>query len=224
MIFTTEATVPAAEMLKATEAAVVARVSLRDVNRVIDEHILPETLVSVDNGRYVLAAACSLIAFYFESAKRLTFEERLFAIRWAEPRLRHWNRAATKALLKADWTVRDDFLTIDLRPFFKRSIERLERLDSARELVTTSDDIMGGTPVIGGTRIPVHDVAAAMASGVSVEVLLEDYPSLTPEKLELAALYADANPLRGRPRPLLSSLPEGTRIISEHRVPRRRPG
>ena len=32
---------PATEMLKATEAAVVARVSLRDVNRVIDERILP---------------------------------------------------------------------------------------------------------------------------------------------------------------------------------------
>lgn len=214
----------AAEMLKATEAAVVARVSLRDVNRVIDERILPDTLVSVDNGRHVLAAACSLIAFYFESAKRLTSEERLFAIRAAEPRLRHWNRAATKALLKADWIVRDDFLTIDLRPFFERSIERLERLDAARELVTISDDIMGGTPVIGGTRIPVHDVAAAMASGVSVKKLLEDYPSLTPAKLELAALYADANPLRGRPKPLLSRLPEGTRIISERRVPRRPAG
>ena len=95
---------PATEMLKATEAAVVARVSLRDVNRVIDERILPETLVSVENGRFVLGAACTLIAFYFESAKRLTSEERLFAIRSAEPRLRRWNRAATEAMLKADWT------------------------------------------------------------------------------------------------------------------------
>ncbi len=216
---------PASEMSKATEAAVVARVSLRDVNRMIDERILPDTLVSsVDNGRYVLATACTLIAFYFESAKRLTSEERLFAIRSAEPRLRRWNRAATKALLKADRTVRDDFLTIDLRPFFERSIERLERLDSARELVTISDDVMGGAPVISGTRIPVHDVAAAMISDVSTKELLEDYPSLTPEKLELAALYAAANPLRGRPKPLMSRLPKGTRIISEHRVPRRRAG
>jgi uncharacterized protein (DUF433 family) len=212
------------EMLKATEAAVVAGVSLRDVNRMIDERILPATLVSVDDGRYVLAAASALIAFYVESAGRLTSEERLFAIRSAEPRLRRWNRAATKALLKADWTVRDDFLTIDLRPFFERSIQRLERLDSARALVTISEEIMGGTPVIVGTRIPVHDVAAAMASGVSAKELLEDYPSLTPEKLELAALYADANPLRGRPKPLMSRLPKGTRIVSERRVPRRQAG
>ena len=76
-----------AEMLKASEAAVVSRVSLRDVNRVIDEHILPDAFVSLDNGRHVLAGACSLIAFYFESARRLTSEERLFTIRTAEPRL-----------------------------------------------------------------------------------------------------------------------------------------
>ena len=215
---------PATEMLKATEAAVVARVSLRDVNRVIDERILPETLVSVENGRYVLGAACTLIAFYFESAKRLTSEERLFAIRSAEPRLRRWNRAATEAMLKADWTVRHDFLTIDLLPFFERSVARLERLDAAREVVTISDDIMGGTPVISGTRVPVHDVAAALAAGVPAKEILEDYPSLTEDRLELAALYAEANPLRGRPKPLIARLPEGARILSDHRVPRRRAG
>ncbi|MDP5305579.1 MULTISPECIES: DUF433 domain-containing protein [Paracoccus] len=211
-------------MLKATEAAVVARVSLRDVNRVIDERILPETLVSVENGRFVLGAACTLIAFYFESAKRLTSEERLFAIRSAEPRLRRWNRAATEAMLKADWTVRHDFLTIDLLPFFERSVARLERLDAAREVVTISDDIMGGTPVISGTRVPVHDVAAALAAGVPAKEILEDYPSLTEDRLELAALYAEANPLRGRPKPLIARLPEGARILSDHRVPRRRAG
>lgn len=215
---------PATEMLKATEAAVVARVSLRDVNRVIDERILPETLVSVENGRFVLGAACTLITFYFESAKRLTSEERLFAIRSAEPRLRRWNRAATEAMLKADWTVRHDFLTIDLLPFFERSVARLERLDAAREVVTISDDIMGGTPVISGTRVPVHDVAAALAAGVPAKEILEDYPSLTEDRLELAALYAEANPLRGRPKPLIARLPEGARILSDHRVPRRRAG
>nr|WP_217895240.1 DUF433 domain-containing protein [Sphingomonas sp. CDS-1] len=214
----------ATDMLKATEAAVVSRVSLRDVNRVIDERILPETLVSLDDGRHVVAAACSLIAFYFESAKRLTSEERLFAIRSAEPRLRHWDRAATADMLKADWTVRDDFLTIDLRPFFERSIERLARLDAARELVSSSTDVLGGTPVIRGTRVPVHDIAAAMAAGAVEEEILEDYPSLTRDKLDLAILYAEANPLRGRPRPLLSGLPKGTRKVSEHRVPRRRAG
>ncbi len=46
----------ASEMLKTTEAAVVSRVALRDVNRVIDEGILPDGFVTNDDGRYVLAA------------------------------------------------------------------------------------------------------------------------------------------------------------------------
>ena len=49
-----------AEMLKVSEVAVVSRVSLRDVNRALDERILPDAFVSFDNGRYVLAGACSL--------------------------------------------------------------------------------------------------------------------------------------------------------------------
>lgn len=110
-----------AEMLKASEAAVVSRVSLRDVNRVINEHILPDAFVSLDNGRHVLAGACSLIAFYFESARRLTSEERLFAIRTAEVRLAKARTLPWAALLREDWTVQHEFLTIDLMPFMRRA-------------------------------------------------------------------------------------------------------
>jgi hypothetical protein len=77
----------ATDMLKLTEAAVVARVALRDVNRVIDERLLPEGFFSLDDGRRVAATACGLISFYVDSAKRLTSQERLFAIRevWGPP-------------------------------------------------------------------------------------------------------------------------------------------
>lgn len=209
------------EMLKASEAAVVARVSLRDVNRVIDEHILPDTFVSLDNGRHVLAGACSFIAFYFESAKRLTSEERLFAIKTAGPRLTRSRALAWAALLREDWTVRDEFLTIDLLPFVKGTSERLDDLAAARELVTASSDILGGTPVIRGTRVPVYDVAASLAAGHSTQRILEGWPSLDAEKIRLAAIYAEANPLRGRPR-FSGDLPEGSVIITDRRVPRLR--
>lgn len=210
-----------AEMLKASEAAVVARVSLRDVNRVIDEHILPDAFVSLDNGRYVLAGACSFIAFYFESAKRLTSEERLFAIKTAGPRLTRSRALAWAALLREDWTVRHEFLTIDLLPFVKGTSERLDDLAAARELVTASPDILCGTPVIKGTRIPVYDIAASMAAGHSIERILEGWPSLDREKIRLAGIYAEANPLRGRPR-FSSDLPEGSVIVTDRRIPRLR--
>lgn len=209
------------EMLKATEAAVVSRVSLRDINRVIDEHILPEAFVSMDNGRHVLAGACSFIAFYFESAKRLTSEERLFAIKTASPRLTRSRALAWAALLREDWTVRDEFLTIDLLPFLKGTSERLDDLAEARKVVWSSNDILGGTPVLRGTRVPVYDVAAAVAAGHPTERILVAWPSLNSEKVRLAAIYAEANPLRGRPR-VSRDLPEGSTIVTDRRVTRRR--
>jgi uncharacterized protein (DUF433 family) len=210
-----------AEMLRATEAAVVSRVSLRDVNRAIDERILPDAFVSVENGRYVLAGACSFISFYFASAQRLTSEERLLAIRAMGPKLTRSRKLAWAALLSEDWTVRDDFLTIDLMPFLKSTSERLSDLDAAREMVAKSDDVLSGTPVIRGTRVPVYDVAASVAAGHSVQRILEAYPTLDAEKVRLSAIYAEANPLRGRPR-TAGDLPEGSVIITDRRVPRLR--
>jgi uncharacterized protein (DUF433 family) len=211
----------AAVMLKPSEAAVVARVALRDVNRVIDEHILPEGFFSIDDGRRVAAAACTLIAFYFDSAKRLTSEERLFAIREAGARLYRFRARALASLIEEDWTVRDEFLTIDLAPFVRRTKERMERLAAAREIVVSDPDVLGGTPVVRGTRVPVYDVAASVAAGLPVGRILAAYPSLDGEKIELAAIYAEANPARGRPR-ASEAAPKGSVIIADRRVPRRR--
>jgi len=210
-----------AEMLRASEAAVVSRVSLRDVNRVIDEHILPDAFVSLDNGRHILAGACSLIAFYFESARRLTSEERLFAIKAMEVRLTQARTQPWSALLEQDWTVRDEFLTIDLAPFVKGAGERLKDLTAARTIISISSDILGGAPVIQGTRIPVHDIAASLAAGHTMDRILTAWPNLDVETIRLAALYAEANPLRGRPR-IVSDLPDGAVIITNRLVSRRR--
>lgn len=210
----------AADMLKPTEAAVVARVTLRDVNRVIDERILPEGFFSLDDGRRVAATACTLIAFYFDSAKRLTSEERLFAIREVGSRLRRFRARALSSLIDEDWTVRDEFLTIDLAPFVRRTNERMDRLAAARQLVVSDPEILGGAPIVRGTRVPVYDVAACVEAGFPTERILAAYPSLDKKQVELAAIYAEANPARGRPRSS-DELPEGAVVVAERRVPRR---
>ncbi len=51
--------------------------------------------------------------------------------------------------------VRDEFLTIDLAPLFRRTKERMDRLTAARDLIVIDPDVLGGAPVIRGTRIPV---------------------------------------------------------------------
>jgi len=117
--------------------------------------------------------------------------------------------------------VRDEFLTIDLAPFVRRTTERMDRLAAARALVTTEPDVLGGTPVIRGTRVPVHDVAASVAADMSTDRILAAYPALDADKIELAVLYAKTNPARGRPRSN-DSFPEGAVIISDRRVPRHR--
>lgn len=210
------------DMLKPSEAAVVARVALRDVHRVIDERILPDNLFNTDEGRQVHVLACFLIDFYFHSASSLTSEERMLAINVAGSRLNvstFRNEWSWTGLFEKDWTVRDDFLVIDLISFVRRSKEGLDRLVAARELVVSDPEILGGTPVIRGTRIPVYDVAASMAAGIPLNRMLVAYPGLDRERLELAKIYADANPQRGRPR---SEPREGAVILSDRRVPRRR--
>jgi uncharacterized protein (DUF433 family) len=77
---------------------------------------------------------------------------------------------------------------------------RLGQLREAQELVIEDPEILRGTPVIRGTRIPVYDVASLVDAGTPLEELREIYPKLTPSEIELASMYAKANPQRGRPR------------------------
>jgi uncharacterized protein (DUF433 family) len=189
------------ERLTPSEAAVVAGVSVRDVHRMIDEHILPEALYTATQTRSFKSEACALISFYFRAADRLTSEER--------------QRTITRAS-ESDTepkTIRDEFLTIDLTPFHKEVEERLERLQSAREIVVSDPEILSGTLVIRGTRVPVYDVAASVSAGIPMDRILSAYPSLKRKQVELAALYVEANPQRGRPRQK-TSLPPNAKVIA----------
>ncbi len=81
-------------------------------------------------------------------------------------------------------------------------------------------DVLGGTePVVRGTRVPVRDVAAAVAAGLALADILASYPSLTAEQVELAVLYASVERPRGKPRrPLAERLPAGARVVSSGTV------
>lgn len=208
-----------ADLLRPTEAAVVSGVDLSIVNHAIDR-MLPKRLVRRGRGRGVAAEACFYIAFYHGSASRLTPEERRFAIDVVSKRAEHVALSSLWKTLSRHCVVDHDFLAIDLKPFLTMTHERLDRYLAAREMVTSSPDVLGGTPVIKGTRIPVHDVAASVAAGIPAGRIVESYPALSEERIELARLYAKANPLQGRPRerPMLDE----TKILSTRVVERRR--
>lgn len=63
------------------------------------------------------------------------------------------------------------------------------QLDRLRELVTSDPEIMRGTPVFKGTRIPVDLVADMLAQGATADEILEGYPTLSEEMISLAPLY-----------------------------------
>ena len=199
------------DTLTPAEAAIVAGVSMRDVHRVIDEHILPESLYDIREARSFRSHACVFIAFYFEAANRLTSQERQRAIALAS---RHFS--GKKPFPKV---IHDRFLTIDFAPFLTSVDGRLRRLNAARALVSMDDEILDGTPTIRGTRVPVYDVAASVAAGHPMERILSSYPSLSREQVELAALFADANPQRGRPKQRMVP-PSGMKGISSRRKQR----
>jgi uncharacterized protein (DUF433 family) len=213
------------ELLTPAEAAVVASVSVRDINRMIDERILPERLYRLDGGRRVHLNACPFVGFYFRSARALTSEERTLLIDRLSERIdtktfRSWRGHWRKHTRPADWTIEDGFLTVSLWEFATSADDRHVRLEEARELVVEDPEILGGTPVFKGTRVPVHDVAASVAAGMTNERIRAGYPGLDDRTIELAAIYADATPIRGRPRGLAMAITDAT-IVAERKVARR---
>jgi uncharacterized protein (DUF433 family) len=184
----------AIETLTTSEAAIAAGVTVAKINRMIDKRILPKMLYKASQNRTVRKDACLWIAFYFETEDVLTAGARVKAMRNALSHNHSWNELrqckfeesrTVQVLLSSIW---DD---VD---------RRLSQLRQAQESVVEDPEILRGTPVIRGTRIPVYDVASLVDAGTPLEELRVIYPKLTPSQIELASMYAKANPQRGRPR------------------------
>ena len=56
--------------------------------------------------------------------------------------------------------------------------------------ISSDPDILHGKPCIKGTRIPVYLIVSLVAEGESMENIIKDYPSLTPEDIKTALRYA----------------------------------
>ena len=73
-------------------------------------------------------------------------------------------------------------------------------MPSTSRVVHSDPDILGGTPVFVGTRVPMKTLLDYLEAGDSLDVFLDHFPSVSREQaiaaLELAKemLNADANP------------------------------
>ena len=58
------------------------------------------------------------------------------------------------------------------------------------EFITTDPDVLGGKPVVRGTRLAVDFLLGLFAAGWSREQLLENYPQVSDEALRAVFAYA----------------------------------
>lgn len=58
------------------------------------------------------------------------------------------------------------------------------------EIITIDPQIRFGKPCIRGMRITVYDILGWLASGMSINDIIQDYPELTDEDIKSALAYA----------------------------------
>jgi uncharacterized protein (DUF433 family) len=211
-------------MVSANEAAALAMVEIRDVHRAFDEHLLPDALLGgAGASRQIARGVVPLLAFYFRTAGILQADARKAVIRMVATggRTGALRRMAALRRRRSPLSMGGG-ISADLRPFIAETDARAQLLEQARAMAVIHPDVLGGSePVVRGTRVPVRDVAAAVAAGLPLTEILATYPGLTAEQVELSALYARVERPRGKPRrPLAERLPAGARIVASGIVPR----
>jgi uncharacterized protein (DUF433 family) len=102
-------------------------------------------------------------------------------------------------------------LTLDLArlgPKIRQAAGRALRYRRDRDRWIVRDpEILGGTPVIKGTRMTVYSVLGRVTHGDTLGEIAEENYDIPMEALEAALTYARAVPMRGRPggKPWLQS-------------------
>jgi uncharacterized protein (DUF433 family) len=55
--------------------------------------------------------------------------------------------------------------------------------DNLKGIIHSDPDIMGGTPVFMGTRVPLQNLIDSLEGGESIDEFLEGYPSVRREQV-----------------------------------------
>lgn len=99
-----------------------------------------------------------------------------------------------------EWTNFNRVVTFNYDAAVEAAACRIELYRRGKERIASSEAVLGGEPVFAGTRLSVRHVGGMRLNGEPVDRILEDYPYLTGEDIEFAAVYAQANPPLGRPK------------------------
>lgn len=56
-------------------------------------------------------------------------------------------------------------------------------METRQEVLSRSPEILGGTPVFAGTRVPVQNLIDYLASGDTLDDFLNDFPSVSRDQV-----------------------------------------
>lgn len=172
-------------------------VTKRDVDKLIDQHIVPKPYAFVKNSkRWLRTRAIHVAAAEFDLRRELPI-----------PAVRHQGlRDYLRFGMSELWV--SDNVRINLKGSIGRVDAAIQRYKRLMGMVVVDPDVQRGEPVIRGTRITAYTIAEIARQGAATDEILHDYPTLDAEKIEAACLYADAHPRRGRP-----VLPKGAKEV-----------
>lgn len=203
----------------ASEAAFIAGVDERDINRLVDEELLPTALLASAKGRRFGTFECVLGSFYFHESASLTKDARKrvmieLAARM-ERAIEKLGTRGTQDVPILDWSVALDAVTlVNVKSLAEEAARRAAALARAESLVASDEEILAGDPVFAGTRIPVRTVAAWVEAGETAESIKTSFPRASDEMIEAAPLWARTHPARGRPKSFGELNPEWKKVSS----------
>lgn len=92
-------------------------------------------------------------------------------------------------------------ISLDLGDLLRLARRVLDSYSKAlARYVVTDPEVMGGLPVIRGTRIPVYTILGRIEEGETFDEIAADFDHVPREALEAALAHARTHPRRGRPK------------------------
>lgn len=211
--------------VSSAEAAFVGGLTDRQINRVVDEGLVPARLLAQEGARRQFARLAAAFArFYLDMEDTLAAAARRRVLAELDQRLQHLDASRQDRVLRLDefpqdldWTVAMPGVVVDVTPFVADAYAQARAVDRADALVSSDAEVMNGVPCFSGTRVPTEGVLASLDEGVDLARLQVSYPFLTPAHIEAARVYLQVHPKRGRPRRLGHAHP-GLRTASSRVV------
>jgi hypothetical protein len=140
-----------------SEAAFIADVSDREMNRAVDEHILPELLIRNGNGRRFARLGAALASFYFTSEDvyaatlRRKVVEEVSAMMRARGDMESILALRSEFLRDIDWRINVSgvsigIVSVDIGSFVSKAISRIKEIERAQKLIILDPEFLGEHP------------------------------------------------------------------------------